>query len=532
MADAKQIRDWCHARAPTLRLPCIATTEDALTHDDVSRLQVTARWGAIVALSVAVAIQFIGTDAVAIAVHTGGLLVGLAASLYVVSAVRVPADLRPYHAVGLGLAGALATTTGLYFWGPFSAATIVVPAAAMLLTQSRKSSRGVVWIAVAYQSGHMLVGLLVVTGTIADRALTPIGPHPLATHLGRLALIQLIMTGTFAVAHRIRSQRRHAMAELDEAVRALGRREAMLDEAMRDRDGPGAYTGHVIEGYLLGDVIGRGTSGVVYEAIHERSGESAALKLLHPHVLARPSQYRRFAREVATAASLTSPHLVRVVALPANHQSFPFLAMERLVGRSLADHLADAGPMPIDEVVDLVRQVGAGLRAAHRAGIVHRDLKPSNVFRLDEPVRGVQWKILDFGTSTTTSPRDAEQSITGAGALVGTPAYMAPEQARGGRVDDRADVYALGVIAYRALTGCPPFSAPSLPEILHAVVYETPTPPSRIQPELSPDVDAVFAIALAKQPYARFPTGADLADALGAAARSALSTTVRARAVG
>ena len=535
------LRDWAHHRAPTLQLQrgplasgAIASTDDALTYDDVVRLQTTARWGAATALAVAVAIQFIGNDPIAIALHTGGLLIALAVCLYIVATVRTVADFRGNMTIVLGLTGALATASGFYFWGPFSAASIAVPAAAMLLTQSRRTSKGVLWIAVSYQGGHLAVGLLVVLGALQDRALTPIGPHSTSTHLGRLFLIQLILTATFAVARRIRARRQEAMEELDHVVKALGRREALLDEAQRQRDAarqlntPGAYTNQIIAGYRLGVIIGRGACGVVYDATSDQTGERAAVKLLHPHVLARPEQYRRFAREVRTAASLSSPHLVRVVALPDDGDGFPFLAMERLVGQSLSDYLDNTDAMPVDAVVDLVRQVGAGLRAAHRAGIVHRDLKPSNVFRLDAPVRGVQWKILDFGTSMSTAT-DCEMSLTALGGLIGTPAYMAPEQARGARVDDRADLYALGAIAYRALTGRPAFAAASLPELLHAVVYNAAPRPTDLR-SLPVDVDRVLALALAKRPHDRFGTGTELADALGAASRGALAREFRDRA--
>src|SRR5262249_44281808 len=160
---------------------------------------------------------------------------------------------------------------------------------------------------------------------------------------------------------------------------------------------------------------------------------------------------------------------------------------------------------------------GHGLEAARAAGIVHRDLKPRNLFFAEDGLTRRTWKILDFGVSKLG---DAEGTQT-KDMLVGTPAYMAPEQANGGQVTHRTDIYALGVIAYRILTGRPAFTGERTAETLYQVVYQMPPKPSEVS-RVPPDIDLVLAIAIAKEPAARFDSGAELADALEAAHKGKL----------
>jgi serine/threonine-protein kinase len=182
--------------------------------------------------------------------------------------------------------------------------------------------------------------------------------------------------------------------------------------------------------------------------------------------------------------------------------------MERLEGRTLAELLRREARLDGPTVLALCRQVGAGVDAAGAAGIVHRDLKPQNLFFCQDGT----WKILDFGVARLA---DTTGTLT-LNEVVGTPQYMAPEQAQGKRVDGRADVYALAAIAYRCLTGRLPFHAPDTPSLLYAVVHRMPARPGALA-ELPADVDRWCAIALAKSPDVRFPSGAAQADALAAA---------------
>lgn len=198
------------------------------------------------------------------------------------------------------------------------------------------------------------------------------------------------------------------------------------------------------------DALGRGGMGEVYEALDTAKQMPAAVKLLLATHLANAHYIERFAREAKAAAALDSPHVVKVLEVGTVAEGVPYIAMERLEGCELAALLRDRRSMPLAEVVELVEQIAQGLEAARRAGVVHRDVKPHNVFS----AKGV-WKILDFGVSKLA---ETDGTLT-RGHVIGTPTYMAPEQARGGDVDHRADVYGLAATAYRAVTGRAPFAA-------------------------------------------------------------------------
>ena len=194
--------------------------------------------------------------------------------------------------------------------------------------------------------------------------------------------------------------------------------------------------------------------------------------------------------------------------------------MERLTGHDLADHLREHKRMGIRSVLTMLRQVGLGLEAARGAGVVHRDLKPRNLFLSS---RGDVWKILDFGVARLSGDQTLTQDQ-----IVGTPNYMAPEQASGTPVTHKTDFFALGIIAYRALTGQPAFEGEATPEILYKVVHAMPPRPSEVAP-LPAEVDLVLAIALAKDPAERFESGSEFAQALDAAGRGKLDASLRAR---
>lgn len=270
-------------------------------------------------------------------------------------------------------------------------------------------------------------------------------------------------------------------------------------------------------------LLGRGGMGEVYEAVSVHDGSEAAVKLLHSGALADPQHVKRFLRETEAAARLDSPNVVAVLEVGTTTGEIPFLAMERLRGFDLAHILRRRRRLMPAQTVSLVRQVGAGLRAAKAAGIVHRDIKPHNLF-LAEKDHVLTWKILDFGVSKV----GASGTLT-RGHVVGTPGYMAPEQARGEETDWRADLYALGAIAYRCLTGHPPFTGKDVPTTLYDVVYKMPTRPSALA-EMPPDVDRVLALAMAKRPDDRFADADELADALTAAASGELAEGLRLRA--
>jgi serine/threonine-protein kinase len=237
------------------------------------------------------------------------------------------------------------------------------------------------------------------------------------------------------------------------------------------------------------------------------------VKLVRVDALGRPGLLERFLREAVATSKLDSPHVVRVLEIGDKTAPLPYIAMERLHGHDLAFVLRARPRLPGAEVADLLAQLARGVDAAHRAGIVHRDLKPHNIFCSDQGENRPVWKILDFGVSKL---RDQDATIN-PGHIVGTPSYMAPEQIRGAEVDGRADVYALGVIAFRALTGELPFRGRDTPELFYNIVHAPAPLASRRCPDLSSAVDGVLARALAREPEDRFDSAIDLAVALAQA---------------
>jgi serine/threonine-protein kinase len=253
--------------------------------------------------------------------------------------------------------------------------------------------------------------------------------------------------------------------------------------------------------------IGRGAMGIVYEAYDPVLDRTIALKVIQP-----PSEgdaalayEARFMAEARIVAALQHPGIVVVHDVGRDPKSGAlFIALELLRGETLAD-LAARGPLDWREVLRLVAQVARALHHAHRSGVVHRDVKPANVAVL--PAGEV--KVMDFGIARLESAR---QHITGTGDFIGTPLYSAPEQARTEEVDGRADVFSLASVAYTLLTGRAAFAAPTVPGIVHRVVYEEPEPPSRIVPGLPPEVERILARAMGKDPADRYPSAEALAE--------------------
>jgi serine/threonine-protein kinase len=479
----------------------------------------------------ATATFIVGGDPAYRELHLAGLGLVVATATWFFTVARDPAKYRPIHQTVFGHACVVAVSSGYLFWGTHSAELLVVPFGAFIFSAGQ-SVVGAVSVTAHAMLLYGVVSLLVTFGVLPDRAL--VGPRDISTaaQLAIFVLIEFVFFATFVIARRTHRSTVDAVVGLERAVRAARQREAQLAEAaeelraVRHAGGRGAYTDRTVAGYRLGVLLGRGAMGEVYEA-QAPDGATRAVKMLHPHLRDQPAPYRRFLREAEIAASLDVPNVVRVFEVTDAGGGVPVIAMERLVGEDLAAVLKRQPTVAIGEVADLVRQIGLGLAAAHAAGIVHRDLKPGNLFRADVGGERV-WKILDFGVSKLA---DGGSTLTH-GHVVGTPAYMAPEQARGESVDGRADLYALGVIAYRAITGRPVVRAGDVPSMLYDVVYRMPARPSDLV-EIATAVDLVLAIALAKAPADRFATGDELARALveGATGRVEPSLERRAKAV-
>jgi serine/threonine protein kinase len=260
-----------------------------------------------------------------------------------------------------------------------------------------------------------------------------------------------------------------------------------------------------VPGYDIFRELGRGNMGVVYHAYHRSLEMEVALKLPHAYLMADRHSRERFAREAQAAARLHHPNLCRVLEV-GDWEGRPYLAMAYVPGQSLAL----APPHHPAAVVALVHTLALALAEAHRLGVVHRDLKPSNILITPrgEPV------VTDFGLALRLDA--GEERLTQAGAVMGTPHYMAPEQARGDlqAMGPSCDIYSLGVILYELLTGQVPFSASGVMALLSQVLFQDPVPPRQLRPEIDGRLEAVCLKALAKRPEHRFASMEELAEAL------------------
>jgi tetratricopeptide (TPR) repeat protein len=275
-------------------------------------------------------------------------------------------------------------------------------------------------------------------------------------------------------------------------------------------------------GYELLAELGRGGMGVVYRAKHRTLGRDVALKMVRAAALADPREWVRFRREAEAAARLRHPHVIQVYEVGTwtgtDGTAVPFIAMELADGGSLAERLA-AGPLSAAAAAELVEPLAQAVQHAHESGVLHRDLKPANVLLASggadaTPLAGLIPKVSDFGLAKCL---DAPAGPTRSGALLGTPSYMASEQAAG-RIDligPAADVYSLGAILYECLTARPPFRAASDWETLRQVQADEPPPPRRLQPGVPRDLETVCLKCLDKDPRRRYASAGDLVADLG-----------------
>jgi serine/threonine-protein kinase len=266
--------------------------------------------------------------------------------------------------------------------------------------------------------------------------------------------------------------------------------------------------GTVISGrYLLHRRLGKGSMGSVWLAEDNRLRRQVAVKVLAGNWTKSLDARTRFEREATAAAALRSPHIVEIHDYGI-HEEQPYIVMEMLQGEDLRKRLKRRKQLTFEEVGDVILQTSKALRVAHDAGVVHRDLKPANLM-LDNSSGDELVKVLDFGVAK--APVEGEASETKAGALLGTPQFMSPEQARGmSDVDYRADLWSLGVIAYRALTGKLPFQGKTVPDMIVEICTETPRPVSELRPDLPQHIDDFIGRALRRDRHRRFQSAAEL----------------------
>lgn len=260
--------------------------------------------------------------------------------------------------------------------------------------------------------------------------------------------------------------------------------------------------------YQIVDKLGEGAMASVYKAFDPSINRSLVIKFLHPQLSATEEYRQRFVREAKAAGMLSHPNIVTIFDV-GEIENRPYIAMELLDGGPLDDAMPKDNSMPIRDVLQLGIQLASALDYAHAKGIFHRDIKPANIIRLSD---GKTIKLADFGIAHVATTEVADR--TAAGTIMGTPHYMAPEQARGEKIDARTDLWAVGVLLYQLLTGKRPFNADSIATLLLRITQETPVPVGELRPEIPPSLRRIIARSLNKQPEKRFQSGRELAEAL------------------
>jgi hypothetical protein len=508
----------------------LGSAVQALHQDEIRRSRLLGQFGLVLAAAVIGALFVLPGSQAMTWIAIGAVIVaggGCAYLYYITSRAEL---YTPGRIALIWVLGSLGVSAGVAYFGIFSAGAMVVSLGVYFLALGRSLLLSFLVYFVCATS-QVAVAVLVIAGVIDDPGVVRADYLPAAVLIVLEVLIQFVIAASFVMARASRRTTLSVVSEHERVVRALGQRDALLHEARQDLEralqlgGAGRFSGQTLGSFQLGAILGRGSMGEVYEAIHLPTGDPAAVKMLSPTSIGNRSYVMRFLREVKVAATIETPHVVRVLEVSDATSPMPYLAMERLRGRDLAQLLREQRRLGGEQVIDLVDQVGKGISTAGRAGIVHRDLKPQNLFFADQPGGPPIWKILDFGVSK----RLGDGGTLTEGQVVGTPIYMAPEQAQGKEVDERADLYALAAIAYRCLTGHLPYRAKDVPTILYNVVYDMPVRPSALA-DVPPDVDDFLLVAMAKSPHERFQVADDMAASLEDAMRGQLAAHLRERA--
>jgi eukaryotic-like serine/threonine-protein kinase len=505
----------------------LTTASDALHDEEIDRTRLFIRLGWAISIGAIGVVPVLPAPRFMQIAMVAAMLLGIAVSFPLHQRFADPVKYTARALFGLAIVSVANSHVAVLYFGPFTLSPLIIVVGLHFLGRTEAITEARWVVAFACLSYAVIAGL-VIAGVIADPGVFATPRHlSAATHAIGAGFVLGTYVLAFYTGRVFRTVSLVAIDELARATRAASQREALMAELRADLEralrigGPGRYSEQTVGAFKLGIVLGRGAMGEVYEATHVTTQEPAAVKLLRRELLTDPTTVARFLREAKASGSLVSPHVVRVLDASPEDAALPYLAMERLHGVTLAELLRREPRLAGSTVVEVARHAGAGVDAAAAAGVVHRDLKPQNLFRTEAGI----WKILDFGVATLG---ENASNLT-QGGIVGTPSYMAPEQAQGKRVDGRADVYALAAVVYRCLTGRHPYSATDTPTLLYSVVHRTPLRPSSIA-ELHADVDACLAIALAKDPDDRFASGQAFAMALEAAIAGSLDPALRKRA--
>src|SRR4030095_1455491 len=263
----------------------------------------------------------------------------------------------------------------------------------------------------------------------------------------------------------------------------------------------GVVEGQTVGPYKILALLGAGGMGHVFRATDTRLHRTVTIKILRSETVSDPQRKRRFLQEARAASALNHPNIVTLYDI-ASDGEMDYLVMEYVEGKSL-DRLITAKRLPLAHCIGYAAQIASALAAAHSAGIVHRDIKPANVMVTPES----HVKVLDFGLAKLIEPEESAGTVTAAGLIMGTPAYMSPEQASGGQVDHRTDIFSLGVMLYEMVSGTRPFTGKSNVDTMHEIVHAPAPPLVAVPPRLADIVDK----ALAKDPRDRYQNAGDLA---------------------
>ena len=499
--------------------------DEVLREEERNRARVFFRIFQIIAVMTLVFVPFLPGSIWLRRAAALGLVAGFATCIFALQMLKRESAYTERLVAVLGVICSVVAVCVVYYIGIFSAAAMALAIGLYFFaaSQSRLVAHVIYpTVAILYFVGS--AGLS--AGLLPDIALFPSSGATSFTRWFQVFMSQVIFGVTFYMAR----QNRRIMQRAVEHVRAQGmhirQRDAQLAEARRELDralrpGDGRRSGEALGPYVLGPLLGRGAMGEVYRAMRRDSTEEVAIKVLHPHLVESEQHKKLFLREAQMALSVTSRHIVKMLDLGEAPDGAPYLVMEMLEGHDLAWHLRRLGKMRLPQVIDIVDQIKNALVTMREAGVVHRDLKPGNLFLTSsEPA---VWKVLDFGLSKglgTTSSMTQDQ-------LLGTPAYMPPEQLRGD-VTHLTDLYAVAAIAYRALTGVLPHDGDDVAHMVFKVAYEQPAAPARFA-RLPSDVELVLSLGMAKVPADRFDTIEAFASALRAASTGDLDDVTRRR---
>jgi serine/threonine-protein kinase len=423
----------------------------------------------------------------------------------------------PAYSFGLHSGFAAVVATWLFAGGVFRAGRGA--------TQLDRRGWVLAGILLAHSAGFVLVmlGALPDDGNVVVRQLGAPASETIVLHLLLMGAYVAAYAGGVGVDRRFDAQTRlseEAAQQLERQEEVLASARAQLDRLLAD-EARGIFSDARVGRFVLGRVLGRGGMGEVYDATDTESGERVALKVVRPDRI-DPLHLRLFLSEAESLRRAQSSRVARVLEVAGIDQELPYIAMEYVEGRSLADILRERERLDLTTARQMLRHLARGLEDVHACGVIHRDIKPLNV--IETSGSAALWKIVDFSVALPPDPTGPPRRT-----VVGTPAYMSPEQAQGESVDRRSDLYSLSVLLYRALTGRPPFTGISPDDYAESARLGGPPDP-RAYAELPDDVALLFVVGLALRPEDRFASAMELCEAFESACDGRLTSTYRVRA--